>query len=164
MTSTVTAVFETRSALEEALRRLENIGITESQIGVVMSDLTHGKSFQLINHNKEDTGLATGATIGGILGGILAAVVGVGTIAIPGVNLLVFGPIVAGLTGAGAGAAIGGFVGGLIGIGVPEHEAKLYEGEMKAGHILLAVEARDSQQADAVRELLKGTPAFNIAA
>ena len=164
MTKTVTAIFETRMALEDALRKLETLGIKENQIGVVMSDQTHGKSFKLENHNKADQGLAAGATFGAIAGGILAAIAGAGSLVIPGLNLIAVGSIVSGLAGAGAGAAAGGLVGGLIGLGVPEHEAKLYEGGLKTGHILLAVEAADSKQAGLVRDLFKNTEAYNVAA
>lgn len=164
MTKTVTAIFETRYAMEVALRSLETIGITESQIGVVMSDETHGKSFRLENNNKTDAGLATGATIGGILGGMLTAIVAAGTLTIPGLNMVVVGPIVAGLAGAGLGAATGGVIGGLIGLGIPEHEAKLYEGKLKTGHILVAVEACDHKQAEQVRNTFESTGAYNIAA
>lgn len=164
MTKTVTAIFETRMFMEAALRKLETLGITENQIGVVMSDQTHGKSFKLENNSKTSEGLAGGATFGGIVGGILAAVAGAGTLAIPGLNLVVAGSIVSGLAGAGVGAATGGLLGALVGLGIPEHEAKLYEGGLKTGHVLLAIEARDDKQAAQVRDVLKNTEARNIAA
>jgi|ERR1035437_3642864 hypothetical protein len=164
MTKTVTAIFETRMSMEVALRKLEVLGLTENQIGVVMSDQTHGKSFKLETNSRAGEGLAGGATFGGIVGGILAAVAGAGTIAIPGLNLVVVGSIVSGLAGAGVGAATGGLLGALVGLGIPEHEAKLYEGGLKTGHVLLAVEARDGKQATQVRDVLKNTEARNIAA
>jgi hypothetical protein len=164
MTKTVTAIFETRMALEAALRKMETLGITESQIGVVMSDQTHGKTFRLENHSKVDQGVAAGVTFGVIAGGILAAIAGAGAVAIPGLNVIVVGTLVSGLAGAGLGATAGGLIGGLIGLGVPEHEAKLYEGGVKTGHILLAVQARDEKQAALIRDDLKNTDAYNIAA
>jgi len=164
MSNIITATFKTRTATEEALRELELLGITEDQIGLVVTDETRGKTFTLENHSKSDQGVAAGATFGGIVGGILAAVAGAGTIVIPGLNLVVAGALVAGLAGLGAGATAGGIIGGLIGLGVPEHEAKLYEGELRAGNVLLAVEARDHEQAKQVRQVLKKTDAYNIAA
>ena len=164
MTKTLTAIFETRKAFETALDKIIRLGITESQIGVVMSDQTHGKSFKLDNHSKVDQVAAAGATIGGILGGIMAAVAGAGSLIIPGLNLVVVGSVVSGLAGLGAGAAAGGLAGGLIGLGIPEHEAKLYEGSLNTGHILLAIEAIDHKQAKQVSEVLKNTEAYNIAA
>ncbi len=164
MTNTVTAMFETRTAMEECLRKLELVGITENQIGVVMSDTTRGKYFKIESHSKADEGVAAGATFGGIVGGVLTALLGVGTMAIPGLNMVVAGSIVAGLVGASVGAAAGGLAGGLIGLGITEHEAKLYESGLKSGHILLAVEARDHEQAKQVRGIMKDAEAFNIAA
>jgi len=164
MSRTITATFKTRTATEEALRELELLGVTEDQIGLVVTDETRGKTFNIENHSKSDQGVAAGATFGGIVGGILAAIAGAGTIVIPGLNLVVAGSIVAGLAGLGAGAAAGGILGGLVGLGVPEHEAKLYEGEIRSGSILLAVEARDHEQAKNIRQVLKRVDAYNIAA
>ncbi len=164
MTKKITAIFETSFEMEDALRKLGDIGITDNQIGVVMSDETHGKSFKFENRDKSDEGIAVGATAGGIVTGILAAVAGAGSIVIPGLNLVVAGPIVAGLAGVGVGAAAGGLVGGLIGLGIPEHEAKFYEGKVKAGHILLAIEAKDSDQASQVKKICENSHAVSIAA
>jgi hypothetical protein len=164
MTRKITAIFETRTELENALMKLEDIGIVESQVGIIMSDETHGKSFKIEKHDKSDEGIAAGATIGGIVTGILAAAAGAGSIVIPGLNFVVVGPIVAGLAGAGLGAMTGGLVGGLIGLGIPEHEASLYDRKVRAGHILVAVEARNSDQAKRVKEILESTNAINVAA
>jgi uncharacterized membrane protein len=164
MTRTISAIFDTRRAMEEALRRFETVNVTDDQINVIMTDDTRNKFFKLETHNKVDEGLAAGATFGGIVGGVMAAVMGAGTLAIPGLNLVVVGSVVAGLAGAAVGAATGGLVGGLIGLGIPEHEAKLYEGKLKSGNILLAVEPRDGDQAKAIREILENTDAYNIAA
>ena len=164
MSRTVTATFKTRQDTEAALRQLETIGITESQIGLVVTDETRGKTFAIENHSKSDQGVAAGATAGGIIGAVLAAVAGAGTLVIPGLNLVVAGTVVAGLAGLGAGATAGGIIGGLIGLGVPEHEAKLHAGDIEAGSILLAVEARDSDQAKQVREILKRSDAMDVAA
>lgn len=164
MTKTITAIFESRQEMEDALRRLEAINITNEQIGVVMSDEMRGKSFKLENHDKADEGLAAGATFGGIVGGVLAAVLSVGSLTIPGLNLVIAGSVVSGLAGAGLGAAAGGLVGGLIGLGITEHEAKIYEGKLKAGNILLAIDAKDNDQAQEIRKILENTRAYDIAA
>ena len=164
MSKTITATFKTRTATEEVLRELELIGVGESQIGMVVTDETRGKSFNIEHHTKAGQGVAAGGTVGGIVGGILAAIAGAGTIAIPGLNVVVAGAIVAGLAGLGAGATAGGVLGGLIGLGVPEHEAKLHEGALRTGGILLAVEAKDSAQAAQVKAILGRADAYNIAA
>jgi hypothetical protein len=164
MSNTVTALFETRPAMEAALHKIELLGVTQQQIGVIMNDDMRAKTFSIETHNKENAGMATGATVGGIAAGILAAVVSVGTVAIPGVNLVFAGALVSGLAGAGAGAAIGGFIGGLIGMGIPEHEAKLYEGKVKEGHIMLLVDCWSDDQESEVRKVLKNTDALQVAA
>ena len=154
----------TRIACEEILRQLELIGVSESQIGMVVTDETRGKSFNIEHHTKADQGVAAGATVGGVVGAVLAAIAGAGTIAIPGLNVVVAGAIVSALAGLGAGATAGGIIGGLIGLGVPEHEAKLHEGALRTGSILLAVEAKDSSEARQVEAILRQGDAQNIAA
>src|SRR5207244_4896563 len=97
-------------------------------------------------HTKAPEGAATGATTGGVIGGVLGWLVGLGTLAIPGVGpLIAGGPIVAALTGVGVGGAIGGIAGALIGMGIPEYEAKRYEGRIKEGGILLSVHCDNSK-------------------
>lgn len=164
MTKTITSIFKTRRATEEALYQLELIGITQDKIGLIVSDETRGKIFNLENHTKSDLGLATGATFGGIIGGILAMIAGAGTIVIPGLSLVIAGEIVAGLAGLGAGATLGGLIGGLIGLGVPEHEAKLYHEKFHAGHIMLAIEAANHQEEKQIRDILGRSNACDIAA
>src|SRR5690606_15614139 len=116
-------------------------GVTEEQISVVVTDETRGRSFNINENTKADEGAAAGATFGGIVGGVLAAMAGAGTLVFPGLNLVVAGALVSGLAGAGAGAATGGLLGLLVGAGMKEHEAKIYEDEVKSGAILLAVKA-----------------------
>lgn len=164
MSKTVTATFKTRQAVEDALYRLGAAGITEDQVSLLVTDETRGKSFVMDEGSKADEGAAAGATFGGIVGGILAAVLAAGTITVPGLNLVVTGGLAAGLAGAGAGAATGGLIGMLIGAGIPEHEAKLYEDELKNGNILLAVHAESREQAKKVEDILNNVDAYNIAA
>ncbi|HEV2883405.1 MAG TPA: hypothetical protein VGW36_01020, partial [Pyrinomonadaceae bacterium] len=96
-----------------------------------------------------------GGAVGGVVGAVLAAVVAVGsTIVLPGLNLIIAGPIAAALAGAGAGAATGGVIGALIGAGIPEYRAKVYEAGLKGGGILLGVEAKADEEVDKLEELL----------
>jgi uncharacterized membrane protein len=164
MSKTVTATFKTRQAAEEALMRLETEGFTEDQIGLIVSDETRGKTFNIDRGTKTDEGAAAGATAGGIIGAVIGGVMAAGALAIPGLNVVVSGALISGLAGLGAGAATGGLVGGLIGMGIPEHEAKLYEDEIKNGSILLAVNAENSDQKDKAKEILNAVDAYNIAA
>lgn len=160
----VTATFKTRSAAEETLRQLELIGITEEQTALVVTDDTRGKTFKIKEGSKMDEGMASGATAGGIIGAILGSMATASAIAIPGLNLIVAGAAVSTLAGLGAGATAGGFIGALVGAGIPEHEAKIYQDSLKSGSILLAVDAKDSQQKKAIKDILQRQDTHNIAA
>lgn len=164
MKDVITATFRNRVAAEEALRQLEVAGVMQPQISMIVTDETRNNHFKIETHSKADSGAATGATVGGVLGGVLAAILSAGVVVIPGLNLVVAGTLVAGLAGLGAGAATGGVIGALVGAGVPEHEAKLYEKELQAGGILIAVEAVDHEQKRRIKDIFSHTDAYNIAA
>ena len=164
MSTFMTATFKTRMAAEEALRRLEAIGITDKQISIVSTDETRGRSFNLETKNHADEGVAGGATAGGLIGAALGALAIAGTLAIPGLNMVVTGSLVGSLAGLATGAVAGGVVGGLIGAGIPEYEAKIYEEEIRSGSILLAVEVRDSQQKNSVKKVLEAADGEHLAA
>ncbi len=109
-------------------------------------------------------GTATGATAGGVIGGTLGLLAGIGMLAIPGVGpLIAAGPIVAALAGVGAGGALGGIVGALVGMGIPEYEAKRYEGAVKDGGTLLSVHCETSENATIATKALRDTGARDIA-
>ncbi len=166
MTTTVTATFKTYNAAEQALLELEAMGFAQDNISVVVADNSSGHSFNLETESKAPEGATTGGVAGGLLGGIAAALASTGAIAIPGANLLVAGWLISALAGAGAGALTGGLLGALVGAGIPEHEAKHYENEIKNGAVLVAVEAedKDKEAADRVKEMLKRQDAYHIAA
>lgn len=164
MAKIITATFKTRQAAEEALTKLEQIGIEDDQIGLVVTDETRGSSFNIDEGTKVDEGFAAGATAGGLIGAILAGIAGAGTIAIPGLNLVIWGSFAAGLAGLGAGAVAGGLVGMLVGAGIPEHEARLYEDMVREGAILLAVKPADTDQKHQIRDILDHADAYHIAA
>lgn len=164
MSKVITATFKTREAAFAAMRQMEAVGITEEQISLVVTDETRGRSFNIDEGTKADEGAAAGATFGGIVGGVLAALAGAGALAFPGLNLVVSGAIVSGLAGAGAGAATGGLVGLLVGAGIKEHEAKIYEDEVKTGAILMAVKTENSEQKKAVENILEHSDSYNLAA
>jgi hypothetical protein len=107
--------------------------------------------------------MATGATSGAIVGGTLGWLAGIGALAVPGVGpLIAAGPIIAALTGVGVGGAVGGIAGALVGLGIPEYEAKRYEGRIKSGNILLSVHADDSKWTDKAEKILRNTGAEDI--
>lgn len=163
MENLITATFRTHVAAQDALQKLEAIGIEDSQISIVATDETR-KGFNLETHSKADKGVAGGATAGGIVGAALGAVMAAGTIVIPGLSLVVTGVMAGALAGLAAGATTGGLIGGLIGAGIPEHEATIYEKELKSGAILIAVKAKDMGQKKRVKEALEHTEAYNLAA
>lgn len=149
----VTATFKDYSAASTAIADLEAAGIRNEQISVVMTDEARGKHFKMHEDNKSDEGVATGASLGGVAGAIAGLIAGAGVITIPGLNLIVAGSIVSTLAGLGAGAAAGGFIGGLIGAGIPEHEAKFYDKEIRAGNVLLAVDTEDHKETKIVKDI-----------
>jgi hypothetical protein len=118
-----------------------------------MSDMTRGREFGIQMSTKAPEGAATGATVGGILGAVTAGLAAIGTLVIPGLPLIAAGPIVAVLAGLGAGAAAGGVTGALIGLGMPEHEAKLYNDAIQRGGILVGVYAHDDRKVTAKKIL-----------
>jgi len=165
MTSLVSATFETRMAAEEALRKLENIGVSDTQISIVVTDETRGDHFVMEDHSRADEGFAGGATAGGLIGAVLVALTAAGTLVIPGVNLVVTGALVGGLAGLATGATTGGLIGALIGAGFNEHEAKIYDEEIRKGAVLMAVKPLDSKQHDRIEEIFEeDEQAYNIAA
>jgi hypothetical protein len=152
-TSMVTGLFRDRDSAERAYRSAADRGYTRDDVNVVMSDETRRRHF---SDNEPPTelgskaaeGAGIGGAIGGTLGAIAAALAAVGTsVAIPGLGLVVAGPVAAALAGAGAGAATGGLVGALIGWGIPEERVKRYEEGVKQGGILMGVKPRSEGDA-----------------
>lgn len=160
----VTAVFKTHIDANSALIQLEQIGVLDKQISIVLTDEARHGNFTLETHSKADEGVALGASAGGLLGAIIGALAAAGTIIVPGLNLVVTGALAGTLAGLVTGATAGGLVGGLIGLGISEHEAKIYEKEIKNGCMLLAVEARDNDQRKRVKEIFEHTNATDLAA
>ena len=166
MASKNTAVFgiyKTVDHAERAVNTLTSAGFASNDISVLLSDIQTSHDFAHEKNTKAPEGTAAGATAGGIIGGTLGLLVGLGTLAIPGVGpLLAAGPIVAALAGMGAGGAAGGIIGALVGMGIPEYEAKRYEGRVKDGGVLLSVHCDTSKAIDRAKELLAGTGAEDI--
>jgi hypothetical protein len=152
----VTGLFKTRAAAEAAVDAIIKRGYTRDDISVLMSDSTRNKEFAVQTRSHAADGLGVGGAIGGTIGAVLAAIAAVGTsIAIPGVGLVVAGPIAAALAGAGAGGATGGVIGLLVGTGIPEHRARVYDTGVRGGGILLGVEAKTSEEVDKLETLLE---------
>jgi hypothetical protein len=150
----VTAVFPDKSSADRAYTSLHSRGYSDKEISVIMSDATLEKHFahetvKTELGNKALKGTGTGAVIGTAVGATIAAIAAVGTnLILPGLGLIVAGPLAAGLAGAGAGAATGSIVGALVGAGIPEERAKFYEDGVKKGEIVIGVHARDDKDAE----------------
>lgn len=159
----VTGLFKSRVAAEAAVDAIVKRGYTRDDISVLMSDATKSKEFAVETRTHAADGAGIGGAVGGAVGAVLAAVVAVGTsIALPGIGLVIAGPIAAALAGAGAGGATGGLIGALIGAGIPEHRAKVYDAGLRSGGILLGVEAKSDEDAGKLEELLEALGAEHV--
>lgn len=160
----VFGIFDTRSSTERAVERLKNSGFRLTDISVLLPDKYTTKQFAHEKHTKAPEGIAAGASTGVVVGGALGWLAGMGALALPGIGpLLAAGPILAAIAGAGVGGTIGGISGALIGLGIPEYEAKRYEGSVKDGGILLSVHCDDSKAIKSAKQLLEVTGAHDIA-
>lgn len=160
----VFGIYKSADFAEAAVDHLLSKGFSNSAISVLLPDDEGTRAFAHEKNTKAPEGTATGATTGGVIGGTIGLLAGIGALAIPGVGpLIAAGPIMATLAGLGAGGAVGGVVGALVGLGIPEYEAKRYEGAVKGGGTLLSVHCDTSQQIDAAKESLKETGASDIA-
>src|ERR1700760_3375511 len=161
MASKNTAVFgiyANASTAETAVDQLLARGFTNSAISVLLPDDESTRAFAHEKSTKAPEGAATGVTTGGVVGGTLGLLAGIGALAIPGVGpLIAAGPIMAALAGLGVGGAVGGIVGALVGMGIPEYEAKRYEGAVKDGGILLSVHCETPGEILRAKEVLKST-------
>jgi hypothetical protein len=154
-TRLITGLFKSKIAAESAVDAILKRGYTRDDISVLMSDATRTKEFGLQTRSHAADGLGIGGAVGGAVGAVLAAIAAVGsTLVLPGLNLVIAGPIAAALAGAGAGGATGGVIGALIGAGIPEYRAKVYDAELRGGGILIGVEARTDEEIDSIEELL----------
>ena len=142
---------------------LKAAGFTENDISVLFPDKTGTRDFAHEQHTKAPEGAATGAGTGAVLGGALGWMVGIGSLAIPGLGpFIAAGPIMAALAGAAGGAAAGGLTGALIGMGIPEYEAKRYEGKVKDGNVLLSIHTEDNDEQDRAKKILEADGAEDI--
>jgi hypothetical protein len=167
MAGTNTAVFgiyASRAAAGHGVDALMSAGFRQADISVLMADVQSTHEFAHEKNTKAPEGATTGAVAGGAIGGTLGLLAGIGAIVIPGIGpLIAAGPIVALLAGVGAGGAVGTLVGALIGMGIPEYEAKRYEGHVKNGGILISVHCDNSAWVDKAKHILKGTGAVDVA-
>lgn len=142
---------------------LKDEGFSNNDISVLLPDKRGTRDFAYEKGTKAPEGAAVGGGTGAVLGGTLGWLVGIGALAIPGVGPFVAaGPITAALSGAAVGGAVGGLGGALVGMGVPEYEAKQFEGKLKEGNILISVHCRNSEEIDRVKSVFKKADAEDI--
>lgn len=148
---------------EQIVDRLKAANFSSNDISVLFPDKATNRDFAHEKNTKAPEGAVTGAGTGGALGGALGWLVGIGALAIPGVGpFIAAGPIMAALGGAAIGAAAGGITGGLIGMGIPELEAKRYEGKIKQGNMLISVHAENSDEISRAKDIFKDAGAQDI--
>ena len=159
----VFGIYPNRTSVDSAVDALKAAEFRNTDISVLFPESSGTKDFAHDKSTKAPEGATTGAGTGALLGGGLGWLVGIGALAIPGLGpFIAAGPIMAALAGAGVGGAVGGITGALIGMGIPEYEAKRYEGRVKDGGILLSVHSDDSQWTKKAKEILERTGAQDI--
>ncbi len=161
----VFGIYADRLAVEEGVEHLRTAGFRNTDISVLFPDNQGTKDFAHEKNTKAPEGVTTGVLAGGIAGGVLGWLTGIGALAIPGLGpFIAAGPIVAALAGAGAVGTLGGVVGALVGMGIPEYEAKRYEGRIRNGGVLLSVHCDNSDWVKRAKEIIERTGAQDIGA
>src|SRR4051812_923497 len=159
----VFGLYRDRTSVENAVDALRAQDFRNTDISVLFPENEGTKDFAHEKNTKAPEGTATGATSGAVIGGGLGWLAGIGALAIPGLGpFIAAGPIVAALAGAGVGGAVGGLTGALVGLGIPEYEAKRYEGRLKKGGILLSVHCDDSDWTKRAKNILERTGAEDV--
>jgi len=160
----VFGIYPAVSAAERAVDTLVGQGFRSSDISVLLPDNRGTRDFAHEKDTKAPEGTTTGVTTGGVIGGTLGVLAGIGALAIPGLGpFIAAGPIMGGLAGLGVGGAVGGLIGALVGMGIPEYEAKRYEGRLKSGGVLLSVHCDTSDEISRAKDILKTTGAEDVA-
>jgi hypothetical protein len=160
----VFGIYPSYEAVERAVDALKSDGFRNTDISVLFPENVGTKDFAHAKGTKAPEGATTGAASGAVVGGTLGWLVGIGALAIPGLGpFIAAGPIMAALAGVGVGGAVGGVTGALVGLGIPEYEAKRYEGRLKKGGILLSVHSDNSDWTKRAKDILERTGAEDIA-
>jgi len=163
MKQAVMCIVPTNSEANSILTALQDAGFATSNISALFPDKNVTKDMGHEKHSKAPEGTATGAGAGALVGGALGLLAGIGALAIPGAGpFIAAGPIMAALSGAAVGTSVGGIAGGLIGLGIPEYEAKQYEGKIKEGNILLSVHTENNDEMKVAEDIMKANNAQDI--
>jgi hypothetical protein len=159
----VLGVYSNRNSVENTIGAIRDAGFERTDISVLLPENLGSNELATQKETKAPEGATAGAGSGAVIGGTLGWLVGIGTLAIPGLGpFIAAGPIMAALAGVGVGGAVGGFAGALVGLGIPEYEAKRYEGRLQKGGILLSVHCDTSEEIDEVKHIMERTGAEDI--
>jgi len=163
MTKAVFCIAPTTQQTEQIVSNLRTAGFMSNDISVLFPDKESTRDFAHEKHTKAPEGTAVGGTLGMGAGATLGWLAGIGSLAIPGIGpFIAAGPIMGALSGAALGAATGGLTGALVGAGIPEYEAKLYEGKIKGGSALISVHTPSSTSVDQVKNIFEQAKAVDI--
>jgi hypothetical protein len=159
----VFGIYSSRSGVENAVTALRDVGFQQADVSVLLPENLGNREIATQKNTKAPEGATTGAGSGAVIGGTLGWLVGIGALAIPGLGpFIAAGPIMAALAGAGVGGAVGGVTGALVGMGIPEFEAKRYEGRLQKGGILISVHCDNSEEVKRAKDILQRTGAEDI--
>ena len=154
--TSVFGIYRDRVQAEEAVDALRSAGFRNSDVSALLPDNVGTKDLAHEKNSKAPEGAATGGISGGVVGGALGWLAGIGALAIPGFGpFIAAGPIMGALAGAGVGGTVGGLIGALIGMGIPEYEAKRYDGRVREGGILLSVHCDNSEWVKRAKDILR---------
>lgn len=163
MSTAVFCIVSSQTIANNIVSNLKTAGFSDNDISVLFPDKSGTRDFAHEKNTKAPEGATVGAGTGGVVGGTLGLLAGIGLLAIPGVGpFIAAGPIMAALSGIAVGAAVGGITGALIGMGIPELEAKRYEGKVKDGNILISVHAENSDEVKRAKEIFETGQATDI--
>jgi len=159
----VVGLVDSEVQAENLVQQLNNNGFPSSDISVLFPDKHGTRDFAHEHNTKAPEGAVVGGTSGGVIGGTIGLLAGIGALAIPGLGpFIAAGPIMAALSGAAAGAAVGGVAGALVGLGIPELEAKAYEGKLRGGNVLVAAHVDDGDEEKRAKELFRREGARDV--
>jgi hypothetical protein len=156
MSKAVFGIVSSEAAAKTIIEKLKVMGFSPNDISVLFPDRSGTRDFAYEQHTKAPEGATAGGVVGAGTGGVLGWLAGAGMLAIPGIGpILVAGPIMAALAGAAVGGATGGLVGALVGMGIPEFEAKRYEGKLREGNILISVHTEDAKERSRAKDVFE---------
>ena len=163
MAKTVYCLADSLNQAERIVDDLKSVGFSNNDVSVLFPDKGGTRDFAHEHHTKAPEGAAAGGIAGGAVGMTLGWLAGIGSLAIPGLGpFIAAGPIMAALSGAAVGGAVGSLTGALVGLGIPEYEAKRFEGKLRDGRVLLSVHTEDGDETDQAKEIFKRHGAEDI--